>query len=189
MAVQQIDAQCAMARGLVDSEAVVRRLVVRAAVAFFHLEQEDVDRGGARIARLAHRVREAHHLGEDAASRHQLRGHVLDLVGHAVAVGVAGVGQGMLPVQRVEDAELVAHMTAIQTGKGGTACRAASFRRNFLSRGRRGCDSHPADEQKHLFPCTAPRRSTPIRGATERRRHGISRVFHGASLEVLRAGP
>ncbi|MCR8956472.1 hypothetical protein M0765_001605 [Variovorax sp. S2] len=147
MAVQQVDAQCAVPFGAVGSQAVVRRFVVGAAVAFFHLEQEDVDRRGVRIARLPHRMREPHHLGKDAPPRHELRGHVVDLVGHAVAVGVAGVGQRMLAVQCVEDAELVAHMAAIQARKICLARRSA-----FLRRRRKSGGDHAADEEKSRFP-------------------------------------
>jgi len=178
VAVQQVDAQRAMPLGLIRGKAVVRRFVIGAAVAFFHLEQEDVDRCSARIARLAHRMREAHHLGEDASPHHQLRGHVLDLVGHAVAVGIAGVGQCVLSIQRVEDAELIAHMHAIEPGKVCTARCAAFFRACSLRCGRKGGNEHGADEEKGFFPASVPRNSTRTPPFAERRGGGISRVFH-----------
>ncbi|MCY1529865.1 hypothetical protein D9M68_650330 [compost metagenome] len=139
VAVEQIDAQCALAGDAVESETEVRDLVEGQAIASFQLQHEHIDGLRLRVTRLLQGRHEAHHVAEQLATRHQLCCDVLHLVRNAVAVQVTLVLQCVGTCQGIHDAEFIAHMDPFKRRECLAGARPARPRGGLLRLGRRSC--------------------------------------------------
>ncbi|MDT4861329.1 hypothetical protein FQZ97_959310 [compost metagenome] len=96
-------------------------------------------------------MREADRLDEYAPCRDNLAGGVLHRVGHAVAVRILGVAQGMGPAQGVEKPELLDLVNVVQRGQLGRLAHRAGAR--ACGAGGRAAPQH---QPRHESPQAQP---------------------------------